>query len=311
MINHKLKFKFEIMKKNLLLVVALFLATTMSAQLYVGAKLGYGLGANKYEAGTELKGSRKIDAVGDVSDNTFNKSIVWGSMGQGLQLGAKVGYFFNDNIGFELGIDYFMSAEGTIADVDVINNQQVGATTYLEFPYVYSVTAKSNQLRLTPQLVMKTDMGAYTRFGIVVPVMGKTVVTSSEQDPGFNGTAVTKQTTDIEIEYKGKFSIGFAGALGYEYELSDNLKLFGEVQYTGLTIRGASSTITKYEIDGADQLPALTTIQKETTFVDELNASSNNKEYNDTPDASKAQDKLRSSTVYSSYGFNVGVNFAF
>ncbi len=299
------------MKKNLLFVVAIFLATTMSAQLYVGAKLGYGIGANKYEAGTEMKGSVSNSVSGVVSDDSRTRGIVWGSMGQGLQLGAKVGYFFNDNIGFELGIDYFMSSEGTIADVDFTSKNEVAPGMSFDFPYIYSVTAKSNQLRLTPQLVVKTDMGLYTKFGIIVPVMGKTLVTSHEENPGFSGTAVTKSTNDIEMEYSGKFSIGFAGAIGYEYELSDNLKLFGEIQYTGLTIRGASSEITKYEVDGADMLPAMTTIQKETNYVDELDASSNNSTYNPTPDAAKAQDALRSSTVYSNYGLNIGVNFAF
>ncbi|MCK5846916.1 MAG: outer membrane beta-barrel protein [Bacteroidales bacterium] len=272
------------MKKNLLFVVAIFLATTMSAQLYVGAKLGYGLGANKYEAGTIM------------TDNS--QSIEWGSMGQGLQLGAKVGYFFSDNLGFELGIDYFMSAEGVIGDVEL--------TMAPGMVYSNDVTAKSNQLRLVPQLVMKSDMGVYSRFGIIVPVMGKTVVTKKEVTPGASTT-----TADVEMEFKGKFSIGFAGALGYEYALSDNLNLFGELQYTGLTIRGSSSEVTKYSVNGADQLPGMTTIQKETTFVDELDASSNNGSYNTSPDASKPLDDLRSSTVYSSYGFNIGVNFAF
>ena len=288
MINHKLKFKFEIMKKNLLFVLAIFLATTMSAQLYVGAKLGYGLGANKYEAGTVM------------GDKT--QSIEWGSMGQGLQIGGKVGYFFNDNIGFELGIDYFMSADGIIADVNV--------PTVVNINVIQDVKAKSNQLRLLPQLVMKTDMGAYTRFGVIIPVMGKTVVTSHKEEVVMAPGPV-KMTTDAEMEFSGKFSIGFAGALGYEYALSDNLKLFGEIQYTGLTIRGSSSSVTKYEVNGADKLAAMTTIQKETTFVDELTATSNNTTYNASPDAAKAQDVLRSSTVYSSYGFNVGVNFAF
>ena len=274
----------KIMKKNLLFVVAIFLATTMSAQLYVGAKLGYGLGANKYEAGTIM------------TDNS--QSIEWGSMGQGLQLGAKVGYFFSDNLGFELGIDYFMSAEGVIGDVEL--------TMAPGMVYSNDVTAKSNQLRLVPQLVMKSDMGVYSRFGIIVPVMGKTVVTKKEVTPGASTT-----TADVEMEFKGKFSIGFAGALGYEYALSDNLNLFGELQYTGLTIRGSSSEVTKYSVNGADQLPGMTTIQKETTFVDELDASSNNGSYNTSPDASKPLDDLRSSTVYSSYGFNIGVNFAF
>ncbi len=283
------------MKKNLLFVVAIFLATTLSAQLYVGAKLGYGLGANKYEAGTIMAGE--------------SQSIEWGSMGQGMQLGLKAGYFFNDNLGFELGIDYFMSYEGRIADVKV--------PTAANIDVIQDVTAKSKQLRLIPQLVLKTDMGVYSRFGIILPVIGTTTVTSHQEEVVMAPGPI-KMTTDSEIEYKGKFSIGFAGAVGYQYEISDDLHVFGELQYTGLTIRGATSEVVAYSINDIDQLPGLDIIQKETTFVDELSAGSNTYDnnpagdpYNTTPDTEKAKDVLRTSTVYSSYGINIGITMAF
>ncbi len=276
------------MKRNLLFVVAIFLATTLSAQLYVGAKLGYGLGANKYEAGTIM--------------TSEYQEIGWSSLGQGMQLGLKAGYFFNDNLGFELGVDYFMSYEGVIADVDV--------PTAANINYVNYVTAKSTQLRLIPQLVIKTDMGIYSRFGVVIPVMGQTTVVSHEEDivmtPG-----PTKQTTDSELTYKGKFSYGFAGAIGYQFAISDNLSIFGELQYTGLTIKGATSELVAYSVNDVDQLSALPEYAVNTNYVDKLDASSNNSDFNDTPDLTKAQDKLRSSTVYSSYGINLGITMSF
>jgi len=268
------------MKKNLLLVVALFLATTMSAQLYVGGRLGYGIGAQKYVVGTK--------ATDDSREN------IWGSMGQGLPLGLKVGYFFNDNLGVELGINYWIGAEQTAADVSMTSG------------YSNNITAKSSQLRLMPQLVYKSEMGVYGRFGMVIPVTGSTVVTSKEVTPTLAGP----MTVEAEKSYKGSFAMGFAGAMGYAYQLNDNMQLFGELEYVSLTIKGKTSEVTKYSVNGADMLTGMTTIQKESNYVDVLDKDSNTSS-NPNVDANKPQDELRTSTVYSSLRFNVGVTYAF
>jgi len=267
-------FKFDNMKKNLLIVVAIFLATSLSAQLYVGGKLGYGFGAQKTDFG--------------FTQTVSNETVIWGSLGQGFAPGLKVGYFFNDNLGFELGINYLMGATITAADVNI-----TGYTNLTE--------AKTTQIRLLPQLVYKTDMGVYGRFGMLLPVSGATYVSQTK----VSGAV----TTVSEIEYHGTISLGFAGALGYEFELSDNLKLFGEMEYNGLTIRGKTATVTKYEVNGTDMLSALTTIQKETVFVDELTATSNNPSYNSNADATKALDDIRSSNGYSGFFINVGIHY--
>lgn len=269
------------MKRNLLLLVAIFIAGSMSAQLYVGARVGYGFGAQKTDIG--------------FTQNDDSHETIWGSMGQGLPMGLKVGYYFNDNLGIELGINYWIGAEQTAADVSMTSG------------YTNKVTAKSSQLRLLPQLVYRSDMGIYGRFGLVMPVSGSTVATGEEVTPTPNGNV----TTNSESQYKGSFSTGFAGAFGYSYEVSDNMSLFGELEYIGLSIKGKTSEVTKYEVNGSDLLSSMTTIQKETNYVDKLDKTSNNGSYNTAPDAAKPLDDLRSSTGYSSLRFNVGITMAF
>jgi len=280
------------MKRNLLFVVAIFLATTMSAQLYVGARLGYGIGAQKYAVGKKV--------TDDGQEN------IWGSMGQGLPLGIKVGYFFTDNLGVELGINYWMGAEQTAADME-LSAYDIGAPIPAT-DFKNKTTAKSSQLRLMPQLVYRSDMGVYGRFGMVIPVTGSTVVNkSTEFKMPVSGD---KMTSEEEITYKGSFAIGFAGAMGYQYEISDNMHLFGELEYVSLTIRGKSSEITSKKVNDKDQLEAMTTFQKETNFVDKLDKDSNTAA-NPKVDATKPLDDLRTSTVYSSLRFNIGITMAF
>ena len=263
------------MKKNLLLVVALFLATTMSAQFYAGLGVGYGMGASKRVNGTKIDGN-----------TTTN---IYGSYGQGFNTTLKAGFMFNDNMGVELGVSYLFGATQTKDD----------HKDYLE-------EAKSNGLRLIPSLVYKLDNGFYGRFGVIVPVMGSTVITAVDDD--FMGMGIKKET---EMETHGSFSIGFAGAIGYEYALSDNLNLFGEVEYIGMSIKSGSATFTKYDVGGKDQLGAMTTSQKEYTFLDEVDNSSDNTPSNPNYDASKATVTMRQKAPFSSFGLNIGVTYAF
>ena len=264
------------MRKNLLIVVAMLFATGLSAQLYVGAKLGYGFGAQKTAFGSTVTATSEAN--------------IYASMGQGIPVGLKVGYFFNDNLGVELGMNYFLGSEQTIADVSMTG-------------YTNNATAKSNQIRLLPALVYKTDMGIYGRFGMVVPVGGSTVVKQTE--------VMGATTTEIEMLASGAMSFGFVGSLGYEYELSDNLKLFGELEYVGLSIKAKSSEVTAYSVNGTDQLAAMPDYAKLTNYVDELTTSSNNANYNPNPDMTKAMDDLADYSGYSAFRINVGVSFYF
>jgi len=263
------------MKKNLLLIIALFVATTMSAQFYAGLGLGYGLGASKRVNGTKVDGT-----------TTTN---IYGSYGQGFNTTLKLGYMFNDNMGVELGVSYLFGAAQTKDD----------HKDYLE-------TAKSNGLRLMPQLVYKLDNGFYGRFGVILPVMGKTVITETDDD--FMSLGIKKET---EMETHGSFSIGFAGAIGYNYELSDNMNLFGEIEYIGLSIKSGSAKYTKYEVGGKDQLPNLKTGQKEFTFLDEVDDSSDNTFSNPKWDPNKASVMLRQKAPFSSFGLNIGITMTF
>ncbi len=263
------------MKKNLLLVVALFLATTMSAQFYAGLGVGYGMGASKRVNGTSVDGTKTTN--------------IYGSYGQGFNTTLKAGYMFTDNMGVEMGVSYLFGATQTKDD----------HTNYLE-------EAKSNGLRIIPSLVYKLDNGFYGRFGMIIPVMGSTVITAVDDD--FMGMGLKKET---EMETHGSFSIGFAGAIGYQFELTDNMNLFGEVEYIGMSIKSGSATFTQYDVDGKDQLGAMTTSQKEYTFLDEVDDSSDNTFGNPNYDPAKATVMMRQKAPFSSFGLNVGITMVF
>ena len=259
------------MKKVLLLSLTLFIVSSLSAQFYAGFGVGYGLGASKRVNGTE-----------DTDNSTKN---IYGSYGQGLNANLKLGFMFSDNIGFELGTSYLIGASQTKYKSEYILEE-----------------AKSSGLRLAPQLVIKLDNGFYSRFGMIIPVLGKTVITNTDEHFQVGPTVFVKKETTMET--KGSFSMGFIGAIGYAYALSDNMDLFAEVEYIGMSIKSGSAEFTQYDVNGENHLENMTTSQKEYEFVDEVMDS-------DNTSSDEPTKMLKQKAPFSSIGLNIGIIMKF
>jgi opacity protein-like surface antigen len=253
------------MKKNLFFIAALFVASSVSAQFYAGLSAGYALGADKQVLGVETTSTSDIN--------------LYGSFGNGMNINLKLGYNFTDNLGFELGANYLLGSAQSILK---------NTTTTAE--------AKSSGLRLSPQLTFRLENGLYSRMGLVVPVMGKTV---SDVNVAYTGVEVKKV-----YESKGAFSVGFIGAIGYSYKLSDNLSVFGELEYLSLTIKQGTKTLTEYTYNGTDMMSTQTISDKETEYVDEVKATDNSSDDEPTKE-------LASRAPFSSIGINIGVMMSF
>ena len=268
--------------RKLLLLFLIAASTTVSAQFYGGLSTGYALGAAERANGLE------INSIG-------TQSNIYGSYGQGFNFNLKLGYMFSDVVGFELGTSYLIGASQTKLD-----GKEVGKGF---------AEAKSSGLRLAPQLVLKSGTGLYSRVGLIVPVAGKTTVTFDsmpEEIPGTGGMMGTKSGTQ---EFRGSFSVGVIGAIGYSYALSDKVDLFAEVEYIGLSIKSGTAELTEFSLKMADgkevaTLKDLPYSKIHTEFVDEVKMS-------DNQDPNKATKELRQEAPFSSIGLNIGVSFKF
>lgn len=272
------------MKKGLL-VGALLLSTGMvSAQnLYVGVHGGYGFGVPSEQLGT----TEVITATGQTSTNNF------GSFGGGLDVGLNVGYMFTEHLGAELGFSYFSGSTVTSDKVTVPTGE-------------LTVDLKSTQMRLAPSLVLSTggDFAVYGKAGLVLPVGGSTIV-------NYRDATNPLSTVETDFEAKGALSLGFQGAIGVSYNVSDNLSIFGELAGVNLRIKSASNTITRNIVGGTDILSLMDTYDKETTFVDELSASSNNSNYNAAFSTESPKEALATTANFNALFINVGVKFNF
>ena len=258
------------MKKILLFAVATFVVSSLSAQFYAGLGVGYGLGVSSGVVGYE------------VSDDGNTTTNVYGSYGQGFNITGKAGFMFSDYLGAELGMDYFMGAAQT---------NEKSKTNLVE--------SSSNAFILAPQFVIKTEMGLYSRFGVVLPVAGATTTTGKYENYGGSG-----QDFEFEKESQGAFSMGVIAAVGYNYALSDNMDLYAELQYVGMSVKSGTSKFTKKTMGSTDLLDGANTKDIETEFVDSIDHTA-------TQEDDKPSQELAGESPFSSFGLNIGVVMKF
>ena len=255
------------MKKKMVLFSAMVLLSAgASAQFSVGLKGGYAFPSHGSALGTSTK------------DSTI--TTIYGTYGQGIPVSLELRYLFNEYIGIQLDATYLIGTK-------VINNEVL--TTGLEA----ETSTITNQFRLTPQLVIQTPFGVYTRVGAVLPVAGKTTRFIDDVNGGVQG-----YESEMEVEVRGRFSVGLVGCLGYERRLNEQLSIFGEFEYIFFGIKPKSSKITKYTVGGMDILPLWQFMDiVDTEYADET-----------TLGDGKAQG---TKSPYSSLGLNIGIRYTF
>lgn len=280
------------MKKLVLSVAMLALGATAMAQGgYVAFNVGYGLGFPNEQLGT----TGTVDASGNETE-----ANIFGTLGQGINLNLTPGYMINSNFGMELGIGYFLGSEVTV--------DEFTAPTYSEMS-----TGKSSQIRISPSLVVSSGddaaVNVYGKAGLVLPVGGSTEGTYTRTG---DGSALNPDVVSMS-ETKGAFSLGFSGAIGAKYSLSDNLSLFGELNGVFLRIKQGTSTILSSSTNGVEaDFSGTPTSFLETVYVDELNSSSNNAGTNPTGyDPNQADEQLAGKTNFNGTFINIGVAYSF
>ncbi|MFK7783750.1 MAG: outer membrane protein [Crocinitomicaceae bacterium] len=274
------------MKKGFLLGVLLLGAGAVSAQgLYASFQAGYGMATSTDVLGT----TTVVTVTGDQTETN-----IYGTLGAGTAFGLNLGYNFSEHFGAELGVNYFLGSSVSVTEVTVPTGE-------------VSANAQSSQVRLTPMLVVTTggDFAVYGKGGLVLPVSGATTLDVT------NTTNPLIGTVEQSFETKGSISLGFQGAAGVNYKLSDNLSLFGELSAVNLRIKAATRSMTKNSVGGTDVLESMDTYDKETTYVDELGSSSNNSAYNlTTVDENSAMEDLATKTNFSALFINIGVTYS-
>ncbi len=275
------KMKTKHLSTTLIVLIMGLLSNNVYAQgAYVTIHGGYGLGLNTQNDGL-LDFSNTVRGNNSVTYNKANYSL-----GKGINLGGAFGYMFNKTIGAELGVSYLIGGKSTGQDTDTN-----GKTDY---------TLSAKMLRITPSIIISSGLeGAepYAKFGLVI---GSGSVNYKYEDNN-NG--------DIEY-WKYKFNKGLAfgvsSSIGSVFKLSDNMSFFGELNMMSLLYSPKKAEVIEATFNGTDELPNLTTSEKEIEFVDSYTYN-----YASPPPDSQPDKEVKFKMPFGSLGLNFGVRFGF
>ncbi len=228
----------------------LTIAVCMLSSLYVNAQAFYikgGLGYAFPQAGQSIDGNA-YPYNGSVTKNansTFTYNYKTGaSFSAGFQGTVGAGYMFNDHVGVEL--DFI----GGLAPKKYTSSAyNVPLDTAIQGNIINKQYAKSFFL-VAPQLVVQsggTVWNVYARGGIVLPLYTHIAQEVSFTNLPGNGAIETQVNT---YDLTTNFSVGLTGAIGLEFNLNDNVSLWGELNMLSMSLNLKEQDLTGISVDG-------------------------------------------------------------
>jgi hypothetical protein len=261
--------------------------------------------------------------MANISDTLPLYQPVKGSYGSGMNFTLGLGYMINPYIGFEMGLSVLKSKTYSCQQTRGLTTRLVEGPPpqYQALGYYFmqaNISTSALGISLMPSLIIQGakpgwKVYPYGRLGISLPIYGAlehkvsidvdTVVLGLIKDePYYLGKHV-----DVKLKTEGTVSIGMNGALGVAYRPLPYLMVTAEMNGQYLVTRAKSSKITQWDTDGEDRIADRGVYRTEFNFVDKLDGSSNNADYNPNYDKNKPKDDLRPTGPFSNIGFNVGI----
>jgi len=257
-------------------VISLFTNNLFAQGAYVNINTGYGFGMSSQNL-------YYFDFYNYTSgDNSSTYEQVNVSLGKGLNLGGDFGYMFNENIGAELGISYLLGSKSKAKEI-----YSDGSTDY---------TLSSKMLRINPSLVIASGIerfNPYAKFGLIMG-SGSVMYEYFDNDEG-----------DIEVikmKLSGGIALGLSSGIGAIYNLSDKMSFYGELNMVNLSYAPTKGIVTEATSNGADELPDMTTNEREIEFVDSYTNNSHD---------SQPRKELKQKLPFGSFGVNIGLRINF
>jgi hypothetical protein len=197
---------------------------------------------------------------------------IYGSLGEGGKFGASVGTMFTPNLGAEFCFSYWLGRSFEIT------NLSPGDTSTSKWSATGFVAI--------PSIVFSTDLkpvSPYARLGLIVGVL------RPEQEITI---AYPIEKTEVTMKESGGVALGCAGAVGIAIPIGGPVDLCTEVVAHAVSYSPGQSEITRYVVNGVDQLSTLS----HKTF-----------DYKESYTPSDAATRLAVRRAFSSIGALVGV----
>ena len=317
------------MKKNLFLLGFMVCSMTMMGQTDTKESWYFKLGGSYFmqTAATEFPvvggqlPNRDVYVGGVGSNKLASRESVTGSFGEGFRAGLTAGYRFNTRLGVEMAVNYYSSNDKTMAQTTdrlVKYDPATTAATYLSFAANGQITAFDVAPAIVLFLGEHKGFEPYTKVGVIVPVHGTLDIDTDRNYSTFVGTNKVANTDAYSKDVvKPNPTLGFMSALGTSYKLGKNISAYAELEYRNFTVHGKTKETEIYTENGVDKLNVNTNYRQasysaiHSNYVDRLNGSSNNPEYNAAGfDSTKPTDELSSYVGISGLGLTLGLKYS-
>jgi hypothetical protein len=206
------------------------------------------------------------------------------SFGKGFNVGGTIGYMLSKNIGGELGVSYLVG--GVFKAKDISSNHVTD----------YSLT--SNMFRINPSIILAGGynlINPYAKFGMIIG-LGSVKYEYTDNNDG-----------DIKVrnnKLSGGAAVGLTSAIGLMISMTEKFSIFGELNMVNLSYSPTKGELTVATHNGIDELPGMTTRQKETEYLDKYT-------YSNPPLDSQPRQELTEKLPFGSIGLSIGMCYKF
>ena len=244
--------------------------------------------------GLGLPNSQPFDRFSNitVTDTVFTESLSNYNFGSGGWAHLGIGYQVDDifRIGLEFSYQFYNRGMATQTENIVFAGQSFS----IENQNTYRSFAITAMPEITFMIPSQSVARPFVKFGIPV---GYHIINERLETGDFFTTSVT------ETNYTGNISLGFAGGLGVEWELSDNVFFFTELRALGSQVSTRRSKVVYFELDGVARTGDLSINEAEVDYVREISST------DPVRAANEPRRELQRRAAFNHIGFSMGFVF--
>lgn len=177
------------------------------------------------------------------------------SFGKGFNSHFRLSYRINTKLNFSLEASYLQGAKNSFSQKRTMNNPL--RISELQGDLFGEMWSFSPSLVFSP---FNNRFSPYIRIG-----------------PSFNYGKTYEELRIIDMktivsteEFIGEVALGFLADLGLKYFVDENWEIYAEFRFHAFSFEPTESQLTRYEIDGVDELNSLNTHERKTVYKDKI-----------------------------------------
>ncbi|MBC7904995.1 MAG: hypothetical protein H7Y27_16325 [Gemmatimonadaceae bacterium] len=216
----------------------------------------------------------------EMQDNTtLSKTMKYSSpkkgLGEGFRVGAGFSYVINDFLNAGIDIDYFRSTIRKDRDSSIKRTFTTGPITSMSYNERFTISYDAILLTFTPHITFKAvsrpKWFLYNKVGAVITIRPNSIendrkdVNTSMTWQGFQKDSSGSSDTRYEWGIKNP-SIGFMGAIGAQFKITEKIRLFSELQFTHIVFVISKRTTTNMIVNGKDIVNTLPVSERVVEF---------------------------------------------